>query len=248
MPFTLTPAAAVLPFVSATRWRLSAVALVFGAFSPDLAYAFGIARSISHAPMGLIPVCLPLSLVGVAWAESLLLPCLMGIVPTGLGVDWPRCFVPSGAPRSGAAWLTVVVSALIGAGTHLLWDGLTHPGWWPTTLLYPSAGVSLLGREIHIAWLLWAASTGLGATILYLYLKKRFPGPRQRRGGNTRFFSAFLWLTGLSVTIGLAWAILVRGTLARGTFSGAVILLILVSWTTLSLVYLVRHRRMDSYG
>ena len=68
MPFTLTHAAAILPIGAATGWRLSATALVFGAMAPDLAYAFGVARGLSHLPLGLAPVCLPITVLGVLWA------------------------------------------------------------------------------------------------------------------------------------------------------------------------------------
>jgi hypothetical protein len=248
MPFTLAHAAAVLPFANANRWRLSAIALVFGAFSPDLAYAFGIARSISHVPAGLLPVCLPLTIGGVLWAEVVLLPFLRAIVPAGLGVDWPRLFVSSGLPRSVSAWMIIVVSALIGAGTHMLWDGLTHPGWWPTTLLYPDTTFSFLGSDYHVAWLYWGGSTAVGGTIIYMYLIRRFPGPMKPLGGDTRFFTALLWMSAGSVLLGLAWAVLVRGTLARGTFSGASTFLILVSLTILSLVHRSAHRRANIHG
>jgi len=211
--------------------------------APDLAYAFGVARGLSHMPMGLVPVCLPITILGVLWSEALIFPFLKSVMPGGLGIDWPRFFASSGMPRSPGSWLLVVVSGLLGAGTHIFWDGLTHPGWWPTTALYPNTEVSLLGTHIHVAWYLWAASTAVGAALVYLYLRRHFPGPFLPRGGNPRFFRALVWALTLGVSAGLAWAISVGGRPGSGIFAGAGILMFLILLTVASLAHrFLEHR------
>lgn len=117
---------AVLPLVG--RLRLDTTCLVIGAMSPDFEYFARIKQQsdISHTWLGLVVFDLP---------ATLLLAALFHFV-----VKWPAVLV---APRfvarrasvfAARPWgelslgfaLSCVISSLIGALTHLLWDGVTH--------------------------------------------------------------------------------------------------------------------------
>ncbi|MGW9431393.1 DUF4184 family protein [Streptomyces decoyicus] len=149
MPFTLSHAAAVLPAIrrtGAARGPLVASALVAGSFAPDMTYyadslvpggmAFG---EVTHSLTGVltVDVLVTVALVGgwllVREPLTALLPrAWQGPVHTFVrGRPWRRR-----GPRGLAAlagWF--LVSAVLGAATHVVWDAFTHPGRWGTRLV-----------------------------------------------------------------------------------------------------------------
>lgn len=151
MPFTLAHPAAVLPLL---RHPFVPVALITGSMAPDTPYfltAIGIRSThagdwygpflnatTTHSLRGLpIDLLYAVVLVGAYW--------LLQAPITALGLTLPRL----GRPNLG--WLAV--SALIGAGTHLLWDFLTDADFVPAPRLlqYASTAFGL----IVIAWYTW---------------------------------------------------------------------------------------------
>ncbi|MCX4633747.1 DUF4184 family protein [Streptomyces sp. RPA4-5] len=149
MPFTLSHAAAVLPAIrrnGAARGPLVASALVAGSFAPDMTY-----YADSLVPGGMAFGDFTHSLPGVLTVDVLVTAALVGgwlLVREPLTALVPRAwrgtvhtFVrgrswrPQG-PRELAAlvgWF--VVSAVLGAVTHVVWDAFTHPGRWGTRLV-----------------------------------------------------------------------------------------------------------------
>jgi hypothetical protein len=134
MPFTGAHPAAVLPLV---RWarplRLDATALVIGSLSPDFEYfvrgeQVGI---FSHSLVGIATFCVPMTLVlgvlyhGLAkWSVLLVAPA--GVARRAAGIvarPWQERW-------TGWAIASVVVSAAIGALSHVAWDGFTHARGW----------------------------------------------------------------------------------------------------------------------
>src|SRR5574337_1629515 len=134
MPFTLAHPLAVLPVV---RWRvLDATCLVIGAMAPDFEYfARGEQVStISHTLLGLVVWNLPVTLVlAFAWHRWVKQAVLL-VAPVGFS----RRAAPRFARPSGP-FVACAVSAVLGAATHVLWDGITHgsgfgPRHWPWLL------------------------------------------------------------------------------------------------------------------
>ncbi|MFF5272305.1 DUF4184 family protein [Streptomyces sp. 900116325] len=145
MPFTLSHAAAVLPVVrrnGTARGPLFASALVAGSFAPDMTYYADTAipgamefGQVTHAVWGVFTVDVLITAAVVAlWL--LLREPLVALLP-GAWQGRVHTFVrgerrgPWGV-RDGA-WF--VVSAVIGAGTHVVWDAFTHHDRWGTRLV-----------------------------------------------------------------------------------------------------------------
>ncbi|MEU9126483.1 DUF4184 family protein [Streptomyces sp. NPDC048506] len=189
MPFTLSHAAAVLPALRQTgtaRGPLVASALVAGSFAPDMTYyadslipgamAFG---EVTHAPSGVltVDVLVTVALVG-GWL--LVREPLIALLPRA----WrsPVHTFVRGRPRRPrgirellalAAWF--VVSAVLGATTHVVWDAFTHPGRWGTRLV-PGLDQVVGGLPVYtvvqygtsalaaaaLGWFGWAALRGRG--------------------------------------------------------------------------------------
>jgi hypothetical protein len=140
MPLTLpTHPIAVLPLkLWQPRW-FDGVALVVGATAPDLGYAtYGFGPTLrTHNLPALVWWSLPVTLVAV-WLIRRAAPVIAAHLPGG-GPLRLRDYGALGAVRH--PWYVTVISALLGAFSHLAWDSVTHPGYfaalrqeaWPGT-------------------------------------------------------------------------------------------------------------------
>jgi hypothetical protein len=216
VPFTCpSHIAAVLPLLR-RRSPLHATSLVVGAMIPDLAYIFGLSGSQTHSPQGVL-ICLPLGLAFAAWLQRLVLPTLLRVTPAMAGIDWPALLAAgSRSPltlRDGRVLAWSGLSCVVGLGTHLLWDGLTHPGWWPARALYPAgATLSLLGVVVRLELVLWWGSTFLGAAAVVVWLRRRYPGPALPAGARRRWSWLLLVAAASAVLAALVWANATGGT------------------------------------
>jgi hypothetical protein len=170
MPFTLAHPAAVLPLRRyCPRW-LSFPALVIGSVTPDAGYLLGEMRggSMSHGLLGSIGFCLPVGILMLVLLFWLRTP-LTRILPTPYQrVLLPLCQRPPGSP-----W-AIVISLLIGAWTHLLWDSFTHTdGWFVQRLPVLWSQVALVaGRRVRVCHLLWYGCSFAGVVWLFAAFEK----------------------------------------------------------------------------
>ena len=142
MPFTLSHAAAALPF---RRTRLEMSALVTGCFAPDFAYFFFLIPHglFAHSLQGMFLIDLPLSLVALWLFHAYIKQPLSMLLPRGFRARlkpsengfsfWPP-----------ARLALIAISILIGTATHILWDSLTHSFYWPYRHW------SFLGKLVHL--------------------------------------------------------------------------------------------------
>ena len=169
MPLTFpSHAAAILPLTHPRLRGLPPAALVVGAGAPDLGYLLRVGGS--HAWTGLWKVTL-LGLITWLWVELLLLPLMRRTLPRGRPVLAQR-FATRGLPRTLGGWGAGALAVMMGAATHLLWDGLTHDGLWPASVLYP--GVEVFG-SLSLARLGQHLSTVLGAVAVCWVWWRRAP-------------------------------------------------------------------------
>lgn len=131
MPFTGGHPAAVLPLV---RSGLPASALVIGTVTPDLPMMLPIPEVVhfGHTPLGLVTLDLLLgTIVFVLW-QVYFGPAVLAIAPRTVAARLPED-VPRGIAfhlSSGSRAGRVLAAVLIGAATHLIWDGVTHDWMW----------------------------------------------------------------------------------------------------------------------
>ncbi|MGW6278049.1 DUF4184 family protein [Kribbella sp. NPDC055071] len=170
MPFTLAHPAAVLPLM---RRPFVPAALVAGAMAPDVPYFAGVSatsagdwyepfvnathtHSLSGVPIDLLYAVL---LASAWWFVQAPVAKAVGISPQT--PDRPKNIQYVG-------WL--IVSALIGIATHLLWDALTDLDFLPSRLLqYASTAFGL----VVVGWYLWKhrkPSRGLQRVVVTLLL------------------------------------------------------------------------------
>ncbi|GIG58670.1 hypothetical protein Lfu02_30420 [Longispora fulva] len=160
MPLTFpSHAAIVVPLkIWRPRW-FDGVALVLGSTAPDLPYsAVGVLpyTPSAHNVWGVLLWCLPATLLGcrlIRWAA----PAVAARLP-----GWGRDYGVLGRVRH--PWYVTASSALLGAVSHLFWDGFTHDPaghGWATRELSPLT-VEVAGGY-PLWWFLQQGSTVLGA-------------------------------------------------------------------------------------
>lgn len=214
MPWTFAHPAAVLPLRRlCPRW-LCWPGLVLGAMSPDLSYYIGLhgaLRAYCHTVEGVLTLCLPASLLLLAalWRFSRPLTVLLTEPHQHL---LRAALQPPQGPAT-RAWALAVLSVLVGAGTHLLWDGVTHadhfgPAMWPELRATVATALDRPFRGTH---LLQHLSTVMGTIVLVLAYRqacRRVPrGERRPHDGQRRAVLALCAGLALAVGSGAAWAL-----------------------------------------
>ncbi len=173
MPFTISHAAAVLPFSrSLARWRLLS-AMVIGSMVPDFGWfmPWRPARFETHSTLSLFTFALPVGLATFWIFQRLLKAPLMEVLPNAAYSRW-RPFAAPADYSSPRQWLLAACGVLAGAVTHLVWDAFTHEGARGVRLL-PVLDESMvqLGRH-HLmgARLMQDASSLLGLIVVLVIM------------------------------------------------------------------------------
>jgi len=250
MPFTLSHAAAALPF---RRRRLVFSAVVVGTFAPDFEYLLRMTPGggFGHTLAGAFLLSLPMALLVLWMFHGLVKRPLIRLFPDAI-----RLRLPPGEPfRFGGFWrfLLIAVSALVGIATHILWDSFTHPYTWPTRhwpLLLDFAHVPLLGW-LPYYMVLQLASSAVGILILCAWAARWYqitkPG---RDDGETAMPSAQRWLmagciAGVASLIAIARTIAAIGSMGRGMLisEGVVTAIALAWWLLVAYAIVVAVRR-----
>lgn len=193
MAFTLAHMAAALPFYRCQKW-LNVEAVFIGTMLPDLPYFLNSAPIVaqhSHQWAGLWQYCLPWGLVVfTAWywllkpaAVALLQPWARVGCLESTNAQAPEVQYPFGLWFAARLkfywnfWFKVILGVLLGAITHLLWDGITHPdgfiaqhiGW-----LQQPVGLAVL-NDMSLARLLQYVSSLMGLAYLGWFIHRRMP-------------------------------------------------------------------------
>lgn len=207
MPVTLPAhAAAVLPFFRLSRGGVLPTALVVGACAPDLSYVYAVRElgDYAHEFPGFILFCVPVGLAVLVWLEALILPALGRALPEAVGVQWGRFVRTEGLPRTPLAWVAAAAALVLGATTHLLWDGFTHAWMWPAEVLYPDVRVPVGSRELPLARVLQHASSLVGSLVVLGYMARRYRYLEPVPGGTWTHFLRVLLPTVAGALLGLA--------------------------------------------
>jgi len=187
MPVTFPSHAAAAWPLARVAPKIPVLALIVGSAAPDLSYALNFGGEVAHRPRGLLDFALPVGLFFYAWAEWVLLPVLRSALPTAFGIQWGRLVTTRGPPQDAAGWAWAALGIVLGAATHLLWDGFTHRDQWPSTLLYPETIVAHLGsRPLYLANLLQYVTSLVGALITCGWALRAYGRAPAHRGGSMR--------------------------------------------------------------
>jgi hypothetical protein len=170
MPFTLAHAAAALPL---RRLQLVWSALVIGTFAPDFEYFLRLAPDdgYGHTLPGMFLLTLPTALIVLWLFHAVARAPVVELLPDGIR---SRLANDIGEFRFGrtSKFVMIVVSILVGVGTHLVWHSFTHPNtWlyrhWPA--LHAPVRIPALGT-IPVYKLFQHGSTAIGIGVLSIWL------------------------------------------------------------------------------
>src|ERR1700735_1069593 len=129
MPFTISHAAAVLPFARPlARWRLLSAADI-GSMAPDFGWflPWRPARFETHSVDALLTFCLPVGLAAYWLFQGVIRRPLLELLPTAAYLRWQGP-TPRADYKSLKQWGLAACGVLGGAITHLVWDAFTHEG------------------------------------------------------------------------------------------------------------------------
>ncbi len=129
MPFTISHAAAILPFARLlSRWRLLS-ACVIGAMVPDfgLFSPWRLGRVETHSALSLITFCLPVGLITYWIFQIVIRTPVLEVLPEGAYARSRPVASPANI-GSLVQWARAAGGLLVGAATHLVWDAFTHEG------------------------------------------------------------------------------------------------------------------------
>lgn len=188
MPFTLSHAAAALPFRRYCPQRLDMLALILGTIAPDLAYYwrdFNLAAK-AHTFGGSLVICLPLGLA-VFYLIRAFSKEISRIFTSPFREPFENLRTAPSKP------ISIIASILLGAWTHVIWDSFTHRNGsvvtripWMSEDIFSLAGTGAdmalgiglaRGIEIPVYSLLQHLSSVFGLTVLavaaYRYCRQK---------------------------------------------------------------------------
>ncbi|HVW98269.1 MAG TPA: DUF4184 family protein [Mucilaginibacter sp.] len=231
MPFTFSHPAAVLPFGAVFRRNLSLTGLVIGSMVPDFEYfiRMNMLSAVSHTWQGFVWFDLPLGFVLFIIYEFFVKDKLIARLPAGLN----RRFYSFRGYRvhyTLGYLIAIVFSVALGAASHILWDGFTHPsGTFVHRIPYLRHLVRIHGHRFYIFTLLQYGSTVVGGLIVLascLFLRK---GELTRVKNATGYWLQILLVVVVVFAIKLATGmplhqyVTVIITLIAGTFLGLLV-------------------------
>lgn len=172
MPFTVSHAVVGPPLARLTGGRLPVSALVIGAMAPDLEYLVFLEtrRTIGHTPLGILLLCLPVSLLLLGlWHGTVKRP-LARLLPG----RWAHLGAALDRPFPFATWgqrAQVAVAVLAGALSHVAWDSFTHDGGLGVAAvpqlraLVPGTGLAGYALLQHAGGVMGLAGLGLAVVL-----------------------------------------------------------------------------------
>lgn len=255
MPFTVSHAAAVLPFV---RTPLPAAALVIGSMAPDLPFfvPVGLPRSWTHSIAGAVSVDMLIAALALAlWWGVLRAPAIdMMPRPVRERVA-PHGWRPT---PTGFAWL--IAAMFTGILTHLAWDSFTHAHYVSDLFPVLQNPIDLAVITVPLYTVLHAVSSLVGGVILVIWVlvwvKRTAPRDDARTVMPARI-RIFLWVALAALSVGILLAFWVPAALAGSylldggfVFSSVVASIGVTAWiaVVLATIWTVADRRAGRAG
>lgn len=165
MPFTISHAAAALPFFRLSR-LISRSAVAIGTMVPDLPLFLSFGRyDLSHSAAGILIFNLPVGFLFWLLWQHWMREASADLCPGPLRHALFRYHTTETEnwPSPGVVYL----SLCLGAATHVFWDGFTHYTGFGTAL-FPVLFAEIFGIPVF-SWLqLLSSAFGMGVILLWL--------------------------------------------------------------------------------
>lgn len=205
MPFTFSHPAIVLPLITLNRKWFSLTGLIIGSMTPDFEYflRMSIKSVYSHTVTGLFWLDLPLGIFLAFIFHNIVRNNLFDNLPYFLkarfsvfkSFNWNSYFKRH--------WWVVIISILIGAASHMLWDSFTHgDGYFVQILPALAKNLEISRWQIPISKILQHGSTIVGGMII-IYAIYKLPLDKDTRTGeiNMNYWTICCGLTLLIIAV-----------------------------------------------
>ncbi len=237
MPFTFSHPAIILPLTYLPKKWFSLTGLVIGSLTPDFEYflRMSVKSNYSHTLDGLFWFDLPLGLLLAFIFHDIVRNSLFDNLPTFFKsrflafrqFNWNEHFKRN--------WFVVIISILIGAASHILWDSFTHEhGYFVEKIPTLINTVDLFGRQIPILKILQHSSTIIGGLLIALAVYKLPIYKTENENLNLKYWKIFVGLTLTIIATRLLFGLDIRqfGNVIVTGISATIISLILSSFIT----------------
>ena len=235
MPFTFSHPAIVLPLAYLPRRWFSLTGLIVGSMTPDFEYflRMRMRTDYSHSISGLFWFDLPLGLLLAFLFHNIvrdrLVDNLPGFLKSRLAAlcrfEWNGYFKKH--------WLVVMVSILLGACSHLLWDNFTHAhGYFVEAIPALANTVVFSGMQIPVFKLLQHSGTVIGGLIIAFAICKLPPDNNVTGNMSAKYWAVVIGVTLAIVAIRIFCGLDFKqyGHLIATGISAGLISLVLTSW------------------
>lgn len=153
MPFTFSHPVIVLPLIKKFKHKVSATALIAGSMAPDFEYFinFRMKQIHGHSLEGIFYYNLPLTILLCFGFHFLVRDAIIHYSPRFIKNRWCHFIGYDWKTRWDHQWKKIILSALIGIGSHLLLDSFTHANRFMTdniSLLHHT--FPIFGKELPI--------------------------------------------------------------------------------------------------
>lgn len=183
MPFTVSHTIAVIPLVKYLGKYGALSALIIGSMTPDIAYltpALVHQRVDSHTLIGIFMFCIPMGLTVYFLYHWLMAPVICSILPKSIQKHLSSDLLMGRIPNTPAH--VIVLSLVIGALTHIVWDFFTHQSGIPQFVSWMDTPLTTIDNyDIMPYRVLQHFSTLFGLSLLMFWMW----GWYQRHNKNT---------------------------------------------------------------
>ena len=233
MPFTVSHAAAVLPF---RKLNLVWSAFIVGSMAPDFPYVVGTTeyRSLGHRPPGLLLFTIPVAFAVLWLYHRVIKRPVIDLLPRGVQARLPA---DAGEFTFAGRMPAISASLLLGIATHIVWDSFTHSftwAWRNVGWLHRRVEIPFLGAVPGYSALQYISTIiGLLALAIWVWLWYR-ESPAAAAVPRSRFAVAVVMFSFATVA-GFARAAIVVG--APATRARADVFLLVFATTALALAF-----------
>ena len=171
MPFTFSHPALVLPLTKINKKYISATALVAGSVSPDFEYFINmrLMQVHGHSFWGMFYYDLPIAIALCFLFHYTVRDALIKYSPFPVKDELKQYYGFNWKERFKTSWFVIAISALIGIGSHILWDDFTHANRFFVDLIpYLQRPVHFAGKTYLMCEIFWILSSLFGAAIVII--------------------------------------------------------------------------------
>ncbi len=171
MPFTFAHPAIILPLSYLPKRWFSLTGLIIGSVTPDFEYflRMNVQSIYSHTFWGVFWFDLPLGILLAFIFHNIVRNPFYENLPLFLKSRFIKFLNFNFNLYFKKNWIIVLISILIGAFSHMLWDSFTHESGYSVSVFpFLSASIFLFQYQIPIYKILQHSSTLLGAMVILI--------------------------------------------------------------------------------